>query len=69
MILNRIEAKPGQVWKTAKGHRVRVLAGGDANIVETAYIDGRVNGYLGANFYADNGRAVRDADQLLEREK
>jgi hypothetical protein len=58
--------QPGEVWKTVNGHRVRVLAGRSHDLIETAYVDGRVNGYLGANFYADTRLAVRDNDRLEE---
>lgn len=61
--------KHGQTWSTKHGHLVRILLSmrpGPQQIIETAYVDGRVDGHLGANFHLD-GSAVLGADALQER--
>jgi len=64
----KIDARNGEVWKTAAGHRVRIISSQRPDVIETAYVDGRVNGYLGANFDAATGNAIGGGDHLVERE-
>jgi hypothetical protein len=64
--------KHNQIWKTVNGHRVRILLSmlpGPARCIETAYVDGPVNGRNGINFEIDTWKAVLGDDQLLEREQ
>lgn len=61
--------KHGQVWHTKHGHLVRILVSmkpGRQEVIETAYVEGRVDGRLGANFHLD-GAAVMSDDALQER--
>lgn len=60
--------KPGETWKTAHGHRVRIIAGASTDVIETAYVDGPVDGYRGANFDRETLHAVRGDDYLVSRE-
>lgn len=59
--------KPGEIWLTKHGYKVRVIAGPSRDIIETSYLHGRVDGYLGINFDADTLRAMRGDDELLGR--
>jgi hypothetical protein len=63
----KFDAKPGETWRTAMGHRVKIIPGARADIIETAYVDGRVDGYLGINFDAASGTSA-GGDALVERE-
>jgi hypothetical protein len=67
--MNNVKQRPkaGEIWKTARGHRVRILAGASKDVIETAYVDGRVDGNMGANFDADTLHAVRGDDDLVGR--
>lgn len=64
----KVDARPGQVWKTAMGHRVRIIAGARIDVIEAAYVDGRVEGNLGINFEAASGVSIENGDALVERE-
>lgn len=75
MIMERQKLDPApkynQKWRTKHGHLVRILisaAPAPRTIIETEYVNGRVDGYLGANFHLD-GHAVMGDDMLVERVK
>lgn len=63
--------KPGQVWRTNKGHAVRIIVGtapGPQSCIESAYVKGRINGRLGENFDL-GGKSIHGDDWLVERLK
>lgn len=59
--------KSGEIWQTRRGHRVRIIAGQSHEVIETAYVDGRVDGRLGMNFDPDTFHAVQGDDDLACR--
>lgn len=64
----QFEALPGQVWRTAMGHRVKILPGARPDvIIEAVYVGGSIDGNLGINFDADSGTSS-SGDALVERE-
>jgi hypothetical protein len=63
-----LNARPGQTWRTANGHLIRLIHGpaSDAPFpLQGAYVNGRVDGCLGMTF-TKTGEASRGGDRLEE---
>lgn len=65
--MNNIKSRPrpGEIWLTKKGYQVRILAGRSSELIEAAYLSGRIEGRLGINFEADTLKATRGDDELV----
>lgn len=63
----KLDVKYGDIWITAKGRKVRRVHGpAYATTIETAYLDGKIDGYWGANFDLE-GNQILGNDKLVER--
>jgi hypothetical protein len=59
--------KPGEVWRTRRGFKVRVLAGLNSETVESIYVGSAAGGIGGArvNFHPDTLHSI--SDELVGR--